>query len=333
MLSDTLLCFKACYCLGATDSTLQYEYPALMEVAKKCDYFADLKSTREFRAINYVFFYICRYRGQFAAGKSVSKTIGSELNTMLEGVDFNPDMMYADSVDLLDFLGKLAERSRKLIPAVYEELKPGIGFTSFELLTSLPTPTQAMFDSANYNMRTLPSGCNYYFFNKESLNLALKSMFKSDSALLKAVRIARGTVRDQVVDTSKLADEWNAIMPSVTEQHFLTVKEAGETGKSIVYMSADIEAATQSHLLEKFASTQMNMRIVASQEAFEAMTKEEGWKEDNTLLVCRKSKSGIDALIKQYPNLLVSVVMPMEQHLYKSILAGYYENVTIFSLR
>lgn len=333
MLSDTLLCFKMCYCLGATDSTLQYDYPALAEVAKKCNYFADLKNTRTLRAVNHAFFYVCRYRGQFTAGKSFSKTIGNEMGDMLSGVDFNPDIMYEDSSDLLDFLGKLAEKSRKLLPAVYEELKPGISFTSFETLVRLPTPTQAMFDSANYNMRTLPAGCNYYFFDKETLNIALKSMFKSDSALLKAVRIARGTVKDNVVDTSKLADVWNETMPAITEQHFITVKAASEMGKNIIYLSDGIEPQAQSHLMERFASVPVNMNIVATQEVFDNIASGEGFKQEETLLVCRKSKAGIDALIRKYPNLTVCVVMPMEQHLYKSILAGYLENVFIFSLR
>lgn len=333
MLSDTLLCYKMCYCLGATDSILQYDYPALAEVARQCNYFDDLKDTRTLRAVNHVFFYVCRYRGQFASGKSFSKTIGNEMGDMLEGIDFNPNIMYEDSVDLLDFLGKLAEKSRKLLPSVYDELKPGISYTSFEVLLRLPTPTQAMFDSANYNMRTLTAGYNFYFFDKEALNLAAKSMFKSDPALLKAVRIARGTTKDNVVDTSRLAEVWSQQGPVVTEQHFVNVKVAQDLGKTLVYLSEGIESTTQAHLMERVASVPLNMNMVATKEAFDAMASKEDFKQSETMLVCRTSKSGIDALIKQYPELSISVVMPMEQNLYKSILAGHYHNVSVFSLK
>lgn len=337
MISGTILCYKMCYCLGVPADTLKFDFPALSETATNCAYFEELPNTRKFRAVNHVFFFVVRNPSIFVDGKATGRTfhkvVGKRFDEVLENSGFSPDVMWDDSHSVLEFLAKLSECSRKLIPQVYEELKAGISYTSFETLMRLPELNQATLDSAGFNMRRLPSSMNIYFFECESLNISTGTMFKSDKALLKTLRIALGRSRETMVDTSKLADAWKDVAPSAATKYFMTAEQASAGYKHIFYVPTGIETTTQTRVMERFMQTGASFQIVPDLTAFEELWGKSEDLHEGTLLICRRPKADIDKMIEKYPGLDISIVISMEQVLYKSILAGYYEHVTAFSMR
>lgn len=337
MISSAILCYKISYCLGVPTETLQYEYPALHEAVESCDYLHEIPTVTTFRAISHVYFYIIRnampYIHAKSRGKSFRKVSGKKFRRYTAGTGFSPAMVYNDSETILEMLNKLSEQSRRLLPQVFDELRPAVSYSSFESLVRLPELSQQEFEKVQYNMRLLPEDLNVYFFMHESFNIAPKVMLRSDRVLLKALRIALGRPHEEFEDASKLAEVWQEKCEALTAKRFLNAAKASSEYSNIYLCADGIDAPTQSQILAEFLKIGANLQVVSDMKQFEERWAKASETAERPLLICRRSKGEIDALAAKYSALHISVSISMEQELYRDIIAGRYSNVTAFSVK
>lgn len=329
MFQNKLLCYKVCYCLGVADETLQCDFPELHEIAKSIGYFENLKTVREFRAIARIYYTVVRHSELYTPEKSFSAVAGSRFKSYTEGTGIAPEIIYQDSCGVQNFICKLAEMSRQMIPAVYNELKPALDYLSFESLMRLKPLSDLELEKVHYILRRIPVQYNIYFYASDLYNVALRDMLKTDAALRKCVGIVTGRSLDKSSDTSDLARE----LDKRDDGYFVSVNSLSQMYKNVYLVQKDIPPDIQAQILTLFSQHSVPVSATETKEDFMKIWDEREAVREGTILISRPTEEELCALREHCPGLGHVLLIPIARTLYRKILSGDYENVTLLSLR
>ena len=329
MFQNKLLCYKVCYCLGVADETLQCDFPELHEIAKSIGYFDTLKTVREFRAIARIYYTVARHSELYTPDKSFTAVAGTRFKPFTEGTAITPEIIYQDSQGVQDFICKLAEMARQRVPALYNELRPALDYLSFEMLMRLEPLSPLEMQKIHYILRRIPVQYNIYFFASDLLNVALRDMLKTDAALRKCISIVTGRPLDKSSDTSTLAKE----LDKRDDGYFVSVNSLAQVYKNVYLVQKDIPADLQAQVLTLFSEHSVPVSATADHEAFMKIWDERESVREGTVVIMRPSEEELNEIREHCPQLGQVLLIPVSRTLYRKILSGDYEGVTLLSLR
>lgn len=329
MHQNKLLCYKLCYCLGVADETLQGDFAELHTIAKEMKYFEQLKTAREFRAIARIYYTVVRHCELYTKDRTFSSVAGPRFKSYLEGTNIEPEIIYQDSSDVLDFINKLSEMSHQMLPTLYNELKPAVDYLSFEMLMNLKALTDPELQKVHYILRRLPVQYNIYFFASDLFNVALRDMLKTDAALRKCISIVTARPLDKSSDTSTLAKE----LDTRDDGYFVVVASLVKSHKNLYLIQKEVPADQQAQILALFSEQSVPVTVIADQEAFVKLWQEREDIHTETAVIVRPSEEELAELQESCPGLNQVMLIPIARNLYRKILSGEFSNVSLLSLR
>lgn len=181
MYQNRLLCYKVSYCLGVEDYVLAHDFHKLHEISKEIGYFNSCPTARKYRALCRMFYRVTRHYELFTPGKSFGAVAGNRYKTYLKGTGIFPEIIYKDCANVLEFLNTLVGMSQRLLPALYEELKPSTDYLSFASVLRLEPMSELQMKQVQYILRRIPPNYCIYFFGSEVYNSTLRFVYREES--------------------------------------------------------------------------------------------------------------------------------------------------------
>lgn len=360
MYQNRLLCYKVSYCLGVEDYVLARDFHGLHEIAKEIGYFDSCPIANKYRALSRVFYMVTRHYEMYAPGKSFGSVAGNRFKPFLKGTGISPETIYKDSADVSDFLSKIAGMSQKLLPALYDELKPATDYLSFISVLKLEAMSEPVMKKVQYILRRLPPTYCVYFFGSDLYNVLLRfvrkdeevteekganggegadkkvktsfvmdGLLRSDPILRKSISVATSRPVDRCTDTSTLATE----LSKRDDGHFVTAADIGTTFKNLFMLQSGLSNDAQATVLSMFAEETVPITAVTDIPAFIELWNKREDIHTNTVLLCRGSEEDVNTILEACPGISMCMLVPISGTLYKAVLSGKYERINLLSTR
>lgn len=329
MYQNKLLCFKTCYCLGVSDATLQTDFPELHEIAQSTGYYDSLVVAKKYRAITRIFYTVVRYADLYEPMKSFNAVAGDRFKSFLEGTGLNPDLIYKESSDLPEFINRLVEMSHRMLPNLYDELKLGLDFTSFETIMRLKCLSADEIESIRFALRRTSIQYSVYFFESPILNIAVRDMLRTDSSLRKFISMAIHRPLDRGVDTSNLALELN----KRDDGYFVSMQEVMQDYKNVYMITSDLSPEIQSEIVSCSGSNNIPLNVAGDINLFIEAWKIKESLHSSTVILARINEEELSRLQENCPGVVVVLLIPVNRTLYRNVLSGLIENTYMLSMR
>lgn len=331
MYQNKLLCYKVCYCLGVAEETLETDFTTLHGVAKVSNYFDPLKITRTYRAISHIYFHVLRNLEHYRDHTSRPLFCGSQYDPYVKGTMFNPLEVWESCDSVRVFLRKLAERAHILLPSVYEELKPGLDYLSFEMLCRIDAMRDSEIERVSFLIRRLPRSHNIYFFSNELFNISLRdaniynnNLLKADAKLKKAVAVVTGAPLETVTDTSALA----ATIKRFADGYFVHADGFKDGFEAVYFVEEGMDAANIEKTTTALKGADVKYKVVKTF----ADLNEKVRANKAAAIIAHMPMAELEKVITEDGARIV-LTLPLPKTLYRKVLSGAYgERVSLLSL-